>query len=237
MTHPSTPATPSGNLDCETVAGVQSRMPSTLRVAAGEASGEAAATGEAGTGGEAKLAAKKVAKKPAKKKTAKKTSPAKKSTAKKKTAKRKTARKKRATKARGGSLVIVESPTKARTVARYLGRGFSVKATVGHVRDLPKRQLGVDVENGFKPKYVTIKGKAKTLTEIKRAAKVADAVYLATDPDREGEAIAWHVAEEMKTDAPVHRVLFHEITKDAIKEAMRVPGVIDDRKVKAQQAR
>lgn len=237
MTHPSTPAAPSGNLDCETVAGIQSRKPSTLRVAAGEAHGEPAATGEAGTGGEAKLAAKKVAKKSAKKKTAKKTSPVKKSTAKKKTAKRKTARKKRATKARGGSLVIVESPTKARTVARYLGRGFSVKATVGHVRDLPKRQLGVDVENGFKPKYVTIKGKAKTLTEIKRAAKVADAVYLATDPDREGEAIAWHVAEEMKTDAPVHRVLFHEITKDAIKEAMRVPGVIDDRKVKAQQAR
>ncbi len=199
MTHPFTPAPhPSGGLDCETVAGVQSRQPSTLRVAAGEASGVPAPAGEAETG--AKVAAKKVAKRTAKnktttKKTTKKKATARKSPAKKKATKRKTAKKKRSTKVKGGSLVIVESPTKARTVARYLGRGFLVKATVGHVRDLPKRQLGVDVEAGFQPKYVVIKGKSKMLTEIKRAAKVADAVYLATDPDREGEAIGWHVAQ------------------------------------------
>jgi len=138
---------------------------------------------------------------------------------------------------RNGALVIVESPTKAKTIGRYLGRGYAVKATVGHVRDLPKRQLGVDVDAGFEPKYVTIKGKAKTLTEIKRAAKKAEAVYLATDPDREGEAIAWHVAEEVNTDAPVHRILFHEITKDAVVRALGSPGEIDDRKVQAQQAR
>ncbi len=216
-----------------------------MGVAAREESGESAATGAADTSVEsaAPKAVKKTAKKKTvKKKTAKKKSAAQKKSTAKKTTKRSKAKKKRSAKPKGGSLVIVESPTKARTVARYLGRGFSVKATVGHVRDLPKRQLGVDVDDGFKPKYVIIKGKSKTLTEktlteIKRAAKAADQVFLATDPDREGEAIAWHVAEEMNTDAPIHRVLFHEITKDAIKEAMSVPGVIDDRKVKAQQAR
>ncbi len=236
MTHQSTPDAPHGDPGSNGPANVQSRRSSTMRVAAREASDESAAPGAAETPVEP--ATTKAVKKTAKKKTAKKKSAAKKkSTAKKKkTTKRKTA-KKRSAKPKGGSLVIVESPTKARTVARYLGRGFAVKATVGHVRDLPKRQLGVDVDDGFKPKYVTIKGKSKTLTEIKRAAKAADEVFLATDPDREGEAIAWHVAEEMNTDAPIHRVLFHEITKDAIKEAMSVPGVIDDRKVKAQQAR
>jgi len=96
--------------------------------------------------------------------------------------------------AKGGVLVIVESPTKAKTIGKYLGRGYTVKATIGHLRDLPKRELGVDVDNNFAPKYVTIKEKAKTLAEIKKAAKAADSVLLATDPDREGEAIAWHVA-------------------------------------------
>src|SRR5919198_3680298 len=101
--------------------------------------------------------------------------------------------------ARGGAnaLVIVESPTKAKTIGKYLGAGYDVKATVGHVRDLPKRELGVDVEHGFTPKYVTIKEKSKTLTEIKKAAKSAARVLIATDPDREGEAIAWHVAEQI----------------------------------------
>src|SRR5205807_4839479 len=100
--------------------------------------------------------------------------------------------------ARGkGTLVIVESPTKAKTIGRYLGRGYTVKATVGHVRDLPKRELGVDVDNGFTPKYVTIKEKAKTLAEIKKAAKASAHVLIATDPDREGEAIAWHVAGQL----------------------------------------
>jgi DNA topoisomerase I len=138
---------------------------------------------------------------------------------------------------KGSALVIVESPTKARTIGKYLGAGYDVKATVGHLRDLPTRELGVDVERGFEPKYVTIKGKTKTLSDLKKAAKTASIIYLATDPDREGEAIAWHVADQLNSGAPTHRVLFHEITKDAIHEAMEQPGVIDDRKVNAQQAR
>jgi DNA topoisomerase-1 len=137
----------------------------------------------------------------------------------------------------GGTLVIVESPTKAKSIGKYLGRGYDVKATIGHIRDLPTRKLGVDVENGFQPVYVTIKGKTQTLADLKKAAKKARAVYLATDPDREGEAIAWHVADQLDTKAPMHRVLFHEITKEAVKEAMSKPGKIDDRLVNAQQAR
>jgi DNA topoisomerase-1 len=133
--------------------------------------------------------------------------------------------------------VVVESPTKARTIGKYLGPEFSVKATVGHLRDLPKRVLGVDVDKGFAPTYVTIKGKGKTLAELKRAAKSAPAVYLATDPDREGEAIAWHVADQIDGGRKVRRVLFHEITKDAVREAMANPVPLDERKVEAQQAR
>jgi len=140
--------------------------------------------------------------------------------------------------AKGGTLVIVESPTKAKTIGKYLGRRYTVKATVGHVRDLPKRELGVDVEHGFAPKYVTIKEKAKTLADIKKAAKSADHVLLATDPDREGEAIAWHVASQLNgAKGKVRRVLFHEITKDAIAKALASPLDIDQRKVDAQQAR
>jgi len=138
---------------------------------------------------------------------------------------------------RGGSLVIVESPTKAKTIGKYLGRGFTVKATVGHIRDLPPRKLGVDVENGFTPEYVTIKEKAKTLAEIKKAAKGADRVLIATDPDREGEAIAWHVASQLGNGGKVRRVLFHEITKDAVSHAIANPLDIDQKKVDAQQAR
>src|SRR5512143_2838319 len=159
----------------------------------------------------------------------------------------KVAPKKRATRARGpeaevaegsgGTLVIVESPTKAKSIGKYLGRGYEVKATIGHLRDLPTRKLGVDVDNGFQPEYVTIKGKTQTLSDLKKAAKKARAVYLATDPDREGEAIAWHVASQLDTRAPTHRVLFHEITKEAVKEAMAKPGVINDNLVNAQQAR
>ena len=95
------------------------------------------------------------------------------------------------------SLVIVESPAKARTIGKYLGRGYRVKATVGHVRDLPEKKLGIDIENGFRPEYVTIAGKEKTLTDLKNAAKDSREIFLATDPDREGEAIAWHVAEQI----------------------------------------
>jgi len=138
---------------------------------------------------------------------------------------------------KGGSLVIVESPTKAKTIGKYLGRGFTVKATVGHIRDLPPRKLGVDVENGFTPEYVTIKEKAKTLAEIKRAAKGAERVLLATDPDREGEAIAWHVASQLGNGGKVRRVLFHEITRDAVSKAIANPLEIDQKKVDAQQAR
>jgi len=136
------------------------------------------------------------------------------------------------------SLIIVESPAKARTIAKYLGRGYQVLASVGHVKDLPKSKLGIDVENDFKPQYVVIRGKSKTLNEIKAQAKKADKVYLAPDPDREGEAIAWHIAEELNGKADkVYRVLFNEITEGAIKRALESPGQIDMKKVNAQQAR
>lgn len=134
-------------------------------------------------------------------------------------------------------LVVVESPAKARTISRYLGPGYEVKATVGHVRDLPQRELGVDVEAGFVPKYVTIKGKGRVLAELKRVAKTSESVYLATDPDREGEAIAWHVATQLGDGHKIKRVLFHEITKESVARAMANPVEIDERKVEAQQAR
>ena len=139
----------------------------------------------------------------------------------------------------GSSLVIVESPAKAKTIGKYLGRAFRVKATVGHVRDLPQKKLGIDIESGFVPEYVTIAGKEKTLAELKTAAKDAREIFLATDPDREGEAIAWHVAEQIRRrgGAPIRRVLFHEITKDAVQRAIESAGVIDEKKVEAQQAR
>ena len=137
----------------------------------------------------------------------------------------------------GSTLVIVESPTKAKTISKYLGRGYTVKATVGHLRDLPQRKLGVDLENGFTPEYVTIKEKEKTLKEIKKAAKGVERVLIATDPDREGEAIAWHVADQLPHQDRVRRVLFHEITKDAVAQAIANPLDIDQRKVDAQQAR
>ena len=137
----------------------------------------------------------------------------------------------------GKTLVVVESPAKARTISKYLDAGYTVKATVGHLRDLPQRELGVDIERGFQPKYVTIRGKGKQLAAIKRAAKDASSVLLATDPDREGEAIAWHVADQIGSGSRVRRVLFHEITKDAIREAVGHPAAIDQQKVEAQQAR
>jgi len=135
----------------------------------------------------------------------------------------------------GKKVLVVESPTKARTISRYLGSDYKVVSTVGHIRDLPKSKLGVDVENGFLPEYTTIKGKAKTVKSIKDAAKGADEIYLAPDPDREGEAIAWHVAELLKR--PVKRVEFHEITKRAVERAMQTPHEININRVDAQQAR
>ncbi|HYV99136.1 MAG TPA: type I DNA topoisomerase, partial [Gemmatimonadaceae bacterium] len=139
----------------------------------------------------------------------------------------------------GGALVIVESPAKARTIGKYLGRGYTVLPTVGHVLDLPEKKLGIDIDNDFEPEYVTIEGKEKTLGELKSAARDAGIVYLATDPDREGEAIAWHVSGQLrrKGGPPVKRVLFHEITKDAVRNAISRAGNIDQDKVDAQQAR
>jgi DNA topoisomerase I len=137
------------------------------------------------------------------------------------------------------SLVIVESPAKAKTIGKYLGRAYRVKATVGHIRDLPEKKLGIDVENGFEPEYVTIAGKEQVLADLKKSAKDAREVLIATDPDREGEAIGWHVAGQIrrKGGAPIKRVLFHEITKDAVQKAIAAAGEIDERKVEAQQAR
>src|SRR6266550_4002612 len=131
------------------------------------------------------------------------------------------------------SLVIVESPAKAKTIGKYLGRAYKVRATIGHVRDLPEKKMGIDIENGFEPEYVTIPGKEKT------AARDSREIFLATDPDREGEAIAWHVAQQIKrkNGAPMRRVLFHEITRDAVQLAIANAGQIDERKVDAQQAR
>jgi DNA topoisomerase-1 len=136
-------------------------------------------------------------------------------------------------------LVIVESPAKAKTIEKILGKGYTVKASVGHVRDLPPKRLGVDLRDGFTPEYIVIRGKAKVLDELRASAKRAGKIYLAPDPDREGEAIAWHIAQELdgkKRDA-IYRVLFNEITPRAITAAMRNPGRIDEDKVNAQQAR
>lgn len=148
---------------------------------------------------------------------------------------------------RARRLVIVESPAKARTIGKYLGQDFRVRASVGHVRDLPTRELGVDIERDFEPKYVTIRGKGKVIQQLKREAEDAGEILLATDPDREGEAIAYHVAEQLGyaprhdgrdgRDGRFRRILFHEITHDVIQNALEHPGAIDMRKVEAQQAR
>jgi DNA topoisomerase-1 len=135
------------------------------------------------------------------------------------------------------ALVIVESPAKARTLAKYLGRGYQVKASVGHVVDLPKSKLGVDVENDFTPEYAVIHGKGKVIDELKKAAKDKDDIYLAPDPDREGEAIAWHIADRLGHKKNVHRVLFNEITKKAVQEAIKNPQKLDHNKFEAQVAR
>ena len=135
-------------------------------------------------------------------------------------------------------LVIVESPAKARTLSKLLGSSYSLKASMGHVRDLPRSQLGVDLEEGFTPKYVVPKAKTKVVNELKKAAKAASAIYLATDPDREGEAISWHLQEVTRTNrTPYRRVVFHEITKEAIKRAFDHPHQINMQLVNAQQAR
>jgi DNA topoisomerase-1 len=135
-------------------------------------------------------------------------------------------------------LVVVESPTKVRTIKKYLGNDYNVAATVGHIKDLPDRDLGIDIENGFQPVYRIIPGKQKIIGTLKREAGDAKEIYLAPDPDREGEAIAWHTAEVLKKKGRIfHRVLFHELTKDAIRKAMASPEQLHAHKYEAQQAR
>jgi DNA topoisomerase-1 len=136
------------------------------------------------------------------------------------------------------ALVIVESPAKAKTIKKYLGRGYVVKASVGHVKDLPRKKMGIDIKRGFRPEYVVIETKKKVLSEIKQAASQVDRVLLAPDPDREGEAIAWHIAEEVRDSNPnIQRVLFNEITKKAVSEAIGKPMALDVNKFESQQAR
>jgi len=136
------------------------------------------------------------------------------------------------------NLLIVESPAKAKTIAKFLGKNFTVKASVGHIRDLPKSKLGIDVENNFEPNYITIRGKGDVIKELKKEAKKADNIYLATDPDREGEAISWHLAKILNLDENKEiRIEFNEITKDAIKKASKNPRKINIDLVDAQQAR
>ena len=136
------------------------------------------------------------------------------------------------------NLVIVESPAKAKTIKKFLGRNYKVEASMGHVRDLPKSQLGVDIENDFEPKYITIRGKGEILNKLRKEAKTAKRVLLATDPDREGEAISWHLAHILKieSDSPC-RIEFNEITGTAVKEAVKKPRPINKDLVDAQQAR
>src|SRR5215472_4796291 len=140
------------------------------------------------------------------------------------------------------SLVIVESPSKAKTINKYLGKDYKVIASVGHIKDLPKKGLGVDIDNNFEPTYEVMPGKEKVVREIKEAAKAAETVYVATDPDREGEAIGKHIAELIAgtrgmARKPIFRVMFNEITKNAVKDAFNHPGKINDNLVDAQQAR
>ena len=152
------------------------------------------------------------------------------------------------------NLIVVESPTKAKTISRFLSGDFVVKSSFGHIRDLPKKELGIDVEHDFEPKYVIPTKSRKTVTELKKAAEKADTVILATDPDREGEAIAWHLVQALKLETRnmkhetkdssskiqvprVQRVVFHEITKHAIEEAISHPRTLDQHLVDAQQAR
>ncbi|HSN57912.1 MAG TPA: toprim domain-containing protein, partial [Clostridiaceae bacterium] len=138
----------------------------------------------------------------------------------------------------GQKLVIVESPAKAKTIAKYLGKNYIVEASMGHVRDLPKSQLGVDTENNYEPKYITIRGKGDLLDKLRKQAKKSDQVFLATDPDREGEAISWHLAHVLKLDTTEKiRIEFNEVTKTAVKNAIKSPRVINANLVDAQQAR
>ena len=135
-------------------------------------------------------------------------------------------------------LVIVESPAKVKTIKKFLGNNYTVAASNGHVRDLPKSQMGIDVEHDYDPKYITIRGKGDILASLRKEVKKADKVYLATDPDREGEAISWHLSAALKLDEKkMRRITFNEITKNAVKSALKAPRDINMDLVDAQQAR
>ena len=135
-------------------------------------------------------------------------------------------------------LIIVESPAKARTITKFLGKGYKVEASQGHVRDLPKSQIGVDIEHDFEPKYITIRGRGDILASIRKEAKNASQIYLATDPDREGEAISWHLANVLGINPQDPcRIEFHEVTKAAVQSAIKNPRTVDMNRVNAQQAR
>ena len=137
-----------------------------------------------------------------------------------------------------GNLVIVESPAKAKTIQKFLGEGFVVKSSFGHIRDLQDNKLSVDVENGFRPEYIVPADKKKVVADLKKAAGAAETVWLASDEDREGEAISWHLCETLGLDrSRTRRIVFHEITKDAILKAVQNPRDIDMNLVNAQQAR
>ena len=136
------------------------------------------------------------------------------------------------------NLVIVESPAKVKTIKKFLGTRYDVEASMGHVRDLPKSQMGIDIDNDFEPKYITIRGKGDLLAKLRKAAKSAEHVYLATDPDREGEAISWHLMAALGLDEKkMKRITFNEITKNAVKSSLKNARGIDMKLVDAQQAR
>ena len=137
-------------------------------------------------------------------------------------------------------LIIVESPAKVHTIKKFLGSGYDVIASAGHIRDLPKSRLGVDKAHDFEPEYITIRGKGEIMADLKKAVKKADKIYLATDPDREGEAISWHLMEGLKlkdSGKDIYRITFNEITKNAVKDALKHPSSLNENLVNAQQAR
>ena len=136
------------------------------------------------------------------------------------------------------NLVIVESPAKVKTIKKFLGKNYEVLASNGHIRDLQKSKLGIDIENDFEPKYITIRGKGDILAKLRKEVKKADKIYLATDPDREGEAISWHLSQALNLEGKnVSRISFNEITKNAVKTSLKNPREIDMDLVDAQQAR
>lgn len=137
----------------------------------------------------------------------------------------------------GKALIIVESPTKIKTLKKFLGSNYLVESSVGHIRDLPEKEFGIDIEHGFEPKYVTLPHKQEVIARLRKAAKECDVVYLSPDPDREGEAIAWHITQILPPDTNIKRVAFNSITKDVVLKALDHPRTIDIALVNAQQAR